>query len=127
CLRDWSSDGCSSALRPPPTTHGTAATGARSSGCRSIKDSLATAGLPTCSGSYARAGHRPAADATVVARLREAGAVVVAKTAVPEYTWSYETESALHGRTVNPWSADRTCGGSSGGEAALLGAGASVV
>jgi amidase len=92
-----------------------------------VKDSLATAGLVTACGSAARAGNVPAADATVVARLRAAGAVVVAKTAVPEYTWSYETESAVHGRTSNPWSSERTSGGSSGGEAALLGADASVV
>lgn len=91
-----------------------------------VKDSLATAGLRTASGSLARAGHVPVRDATAVARLRAAGAVVVAKTAVPEYTWAYETESALHGRTRNPHDLERTCGGSSGGEAALLGADASL-
>jgi len=91
-----------------------------------IKDSIETAGLVTTSGSFAREGHLPVADATVVARLRGAGAIVVAKTNVPEYTWSYETENALHGRTVNPFDPARTCGGSSGGEAALLGAGATV-
>lgn len=92
-----------------------------------VKDSLATAGLATRSGSWARAAHIPTDDATVVARAREAGAVVLAKTTVPEYTWSYETESALTGRTGNPFDAERTCGGSSGGEAALLGADASLV
>ncbi len=92
-----------------------------------VKDSLETAGLVTASGSFARAGHVPRADATVVARLKAAGAFVVAKTTVPEYTWSYETESALHGRTSHPSSPERTCGGSSGGEAALLGIDASVV
>ncbi|HKI92114.1 MAG TPA: amidase, partial [Gaiellaceae bacterium] len=91
-----------------------------------IKDSIATAGLATSSGSWARAGHVPGADATVVARVRAAGAVVVGKTNVPEYTWSYETENALHGRTLNPHDHARTCGGSSGGEAALLGADASI-
>ena len=91
-----------------------------------VKDSLATAGLTTASGSWARAGHVPDTDATVVARVRAAGAVVVGKTNVPEYTWSYETENALYGRTVNPHDSARTCGGSSGGEAALLGAGASI-
>ncbi|HEU0335443.1 MAG TPA: amidase [Gaiellaceae bacterium] len=91
-----------------------------------IKDSLETAGLRTASGSHARAGHVPTADATVVARVRAAGAVVAAKTTVPEYTWSYETESDLHGRTLNPFDLERTCGGSSGGEAALLAADASL-
>jgi Asp-tRNA(Asn)/Glu-tRNA(Gln) amidotransferase A subunit family amidase len=93
----------------------------------SIKDSLATSGLRTASGSRARARHVPDRDATVVARLRAAGAIVVCKSAVPEYTWAYETESALQGRTLNPHAPERTCGGSSGGEAALLGADASIV
>lgn len=92
-----------------------------------IKDSIETAGLASACGSLARAHHVPKADATVVARLRAAGAVIVAKTNVPEYTWSYETENVLHGRTVNPFSSHRTPGGSSGGEAALLGADASVI
>jgi len=91
-----------------------------------IKDSIAVAGLATTSGSWARAGHVSDTDATVVARVRAAGAVVVAKTNVPEYTWSYETENALHGRTLNPHDHARTCGGSSGGEGALLGADASI-
>jgi amidase len=92
-----------------------------------IKDSLEAAGLPSTTGSVARAGHVPERDSTVVARLRAAGAIVVAKTNVPEYTWSYETENALHGRTLSPFDPARTPGGSSGGEAALLGADASVV
>lgn len=92
-----------------------------------IKDSLAVAGLPCCSGSFARRGHVPNRDATVVRRLRDAGAIPLAKTNVPEYTWSYETENAVFGRTVNPYDAARTCGGSSGGEAALLAVAASPV
>jgi len=92
-----------------------------------VKDSLEAVGLPCSCGSFAREGYRPERDATVVARLRAAGAIIVAKTNVPEYTWSYETENALHGRTVNPFSSERTPGGSSGGEAALLGADASIV
>jgi Asp-tRNA(Asn)/Glu-tRNA(Gln) amidotransferase A subunit family amidase len=91
-----------------------------------IKDSLEVTGLPSTTGSFARKGYIPERDATVVSRLRDAGAIVVAKTNVPEYTWSYETENALHGRTVNPFDAARTPGGSSGGEAALLGADASI-
>ena len=116
---------------PPPTRRTSARTGGDDRPLLglpvTVKDSLATAGLRTASGSLARADHVPADDATVVARLRAAGAIVVAKTTVPEYTWAYETESALHGRTLNPHDPDRTCGGSSGGEAALLGADASVV
>ena len=89
-----------------------------------IKDSLAVAGLPCLSGSVARKGNVPAEDATVVRRVRAAGAIVLAKTTVPEYMWSYETESVTHGRTLNPYDPARTPGGSSGGEAALIGAGA---
>ncbi len=92
----------------------------------SVKDSIEVAGLECAGGSLARVGHVPAADATVVARLRDAGAIVVAKTNVPEYTWSYETENVVHGRTCHPLDHDRTPGGSSGGEAALIGAGASL-
>ena len=80
-----------------------------------IKDSLAVEGMTRFCGSYAREHDRPAEDATAVARLRAAGAVVLAKTAVPEYMWSYETESAIQGRTVSPYDAARTPGGSSGG------------
>jgi amidase len=90
-----------------------------------IKDSLAVAGLTRRCGSYALEHDRPGEDATAVARLRAAGAVILAKTAVPEYMWSYETESAIQGRTVSPYDPARTPGGSSGGEAALIAAGVS--
>ena len=85
----------------------------------SIKDSIAVRGMPCRSGSWARAEHVPEADATVVARVRAEGAVVLCKTTTPEYTWSTETDSALAGRTNNPYDFERTPGGSSGGEAAL--------
>ncbi len=85
----------------------------------SVKDSLAVAGRPCRSGSWARADKVPRVDATVVGRVRSAGAVVLCKTTLPEYTWSTETESALHGQTRNPYDLERTPGGSSGGEAAL--------
>jgi amidase len=91
-----------------------------------IKDTIGVAGLPFRSGSLAREGHVAGEDATVVARLRAAGAIVAAKTAVPEYAWSYETESALQGRTLNAFDPARTSGGSSGGEGALIGCGASI-
>jgi amidase len=93
----------------------------------SVKDSIEVAGLPCSGGSLARSGHVAATDAAVVARLRAAGAIVVAKTNVPEYTWSYETENVAHGRTCHPLDPERTPGGSSGGEAALIGAGASLL
>jgi Asp-tRNA(Asn)/Glu-tRNA(Gln) amidotransferase A subunit family amidase len=91
-----------------------------------IKDTIAVAGMPFRSGSLAREHTIAQEDSTVVARLRRAGAVVAAKTAVPEYAWSYETESALQGRTLNAFDPARTSGGSSGGEGTLIGRGASI-
>jgi amidase len=87
-----------------------------------IKDSIDVAGLPCTGGSLARAGYVPDQDATVVSRLREAGAIVLAKSNVPEYSSAYETDNAVHGRTNHPEDPTRTPGGSSGGEAALAGA-----
>lgn len=87
-----------------------------------IKDSIDAAGLPCTGGSLARADHVPDADATVVARLRAAGAIVLAKTNVPEYCSAYETDNLISGRTNHPLDPSRTPGGSSGGEAALAGA-----
>jgi amidase len=92
-----------------------------------VKDSLEVAGLPATGGSLARAGFVPERDATVVRRLREAGAIVLAKTNLPEYSSSYETDNLVHGRTVHPLDPERTPGGSSGGEAALVAAGASAL
>jgi amidase len=88
-----------------------------------VKDAWATAGLRTTSGMVERADHMPATDAPLVARLRAAGAVVVAKTAVPQEITGQETASALAGRTRNPWDPRRTPGGSSGGAAVALAVG----
>jgi Asp-tRNA(Asn)/Glu-tRNA(Gln) amidotransferase A subunit family amidase len=87
-----------------------------------VKDSLDVAGLPATGGSLARAGHVPERDATTVRRLRDAGATVLAKTNLPEYSSSYETDNLVQGRTLHPLDPDRTPGGSSGGEAALAAA-----
>jgi Asp-tRNA(Asn)/Glu-tRNA(Gln) amidotransferase A subunit family amidase len=92
-----------------------------------IKDALDVAGLPTRGGTLARADAGPAQhDATTVARLRRAGAIPLLKTNVPELCSSFETDNLVHGLTRNPLDLDRTPGGSSGGEAALLGADASI-
>jgi amidase len=90
-----------------------------------VKDSLEVAGLPATGGSLARSRYVPELDATVVRRLRDAGAIVLAKTNLPEYSSSYETDNLVHGRTVHPLDHERTPGGSSGGEAALIAADAS--
>lgn len=90
-----------------------------------IKDSLDTAGLVTTGGTTGRKAFVPATDATVVARLRAAGAVLMGKTNTPELTWSFETRSPVHGRTLNPWNPAVSPGGSSGGAAAIVAACAS--
>jgi amidase len=91
-----------------------------------IKDSIDVAGMVCTGGSFAREHFIPERDATVVARLRDAGAIVVAKTNLPEYSSSYESDNAIFGRSLHPQSPNRTPGGSSGGEGALLGADASI-
>ncbi|HVT37762.1 MAG TPA: amidase [Gemmatimonadaceae bacterium] len=90
-----------------------------------IKDSLDTAGIVSTGGTKGRAGHVPESDATVVARLRRAGAIVVGKTNTPDLTLAFETNNLVYGRTNNPYDVTRTPGGSSGGAAAIIAAGAS--
>jgi Asp-tRNA(Asn)/Glu-tRNA(Gln) amidotransferase A subunit family amidase len=92
-----------------------------------IKDTVDVEGWPTTAGVVSARDRIAARDSTVVGRLREAGAIVVAKTNVPECSSDAETDNALFGRTDNPHDRARTPGGSSGGEAALLGADASLV
>ncbi len=91
-----------------------------------IKDSFDIEGHPTLCGSAFRRGHRAARDATAVARLRAAGAVILGKTSTPEFLAMYETDNHLIGRTNNPWNLERTPGGSSGGESAAIAAGCSA-
>ncbi len=85
-----------------------------------VKDSFDIQGLPTLCGSRLRQDHRAARDATAVARLRAAGAVILGKTNCPEFLMNYETDNHITGRTNNPWDYRRTPGGSSGGEAAAI-------
>ncbi|NGZ83980.1 amidase [Duganella aceris] len=89
------------------------------------KDSIDTAGVLTQRGSPIFRGRIPDADATSVARLRNAGAILLAKTNLPEFSYSTETDNLLSGRSNNPWNLDRTPGGSSGGESAAIAAGLS--
>lgn len=85
-----------------------------------VKDAIATAGLRTTCGSPALADHVPAEDATAVARLRAAGAVVIGKTNVPMWCGDIQTYNDVFGVTRNPWDTARTPGGSSGGSAAAV-------
>jgi amidase len=87
-----------------------------------VKDDIDVAGEVTALGSNAHGGPA-AADAEVVRRLREAGAVIIGKTNVPELCMWPFTETATYGVTRNPWNLQRTPGGSSGGSAAAVAAG----
>ena len=91
-----------------------------------VKSSISTAGYRCEIGSLVNRGNIPTRDATVVARLRKAGAVILGTTNCPEYLMAYVTENRLHGRTNNPWNLDYTPGGSSGGESAAIAAGMSA-
>jgi Asp-tRNA(Asn)/Glu-tRNA(Gln) amidotransferase A subunit family amidase len=92
----------------------------------SIKSSMAVRGLPWETGSRFREGVTGDVDATLVSRLRSAGAIVVGVTNVAEQLMAWETDNALYGQTRSPWALDRTPGGSSGGEAAAIAAGLSA-
>ncbi len=92
-----------------------------------IKDSLDTAGARTARGSLLFADRVPGRDATTVARMRAAGAIALAKTNLPEFSYWTETDNRLTGRSLNPWDPRRTPGGSSGGEAAAIAAGLSPI
>jgi amidase len=93
-----------------------------------IKDSFDVAGMHTTWGNPAFADHVAGADATVAARLRRAGAVLVGKTNVAFMLGDFgQTANELHGVTVNPWDPARTPGGSSGGAAAAVAAGLSFL
>lgn len=90
----------------------------------SIKDLILTRGWPTLRGSRGVSPDQAwEIDAPCVARLREAGAVLLGKTTTPEFGCKGETNSPLTGFTRNPWHLERTPGGSSGGAAAAVAAG----
>ena len=89
------------------------------------KDSIDTVGVLTQRGSPIFKGRIPEADATSVARLKNAGAILLAKTNLPEFSYWIESDNLLSGRTNNPWNLERTPGGSSGGESAAIAAGMS--
>lgn len=91
-----------------------------------VKSAIEVAGLRCETGSPARKDIVAATDATVVARLRAAGAIVLGTTNVAEMLMGYESVNPLHGRTPSPWDHDRTPGGSSGGESAAIAAGCSA-
>jgi amidase len=88
-----------------------------------IKDCFEVAGLKTTSGFPPLKDYVPTQDATVVARLRAAGAVVMGKTNLSLLATDWQTDNPVFGRTRNPWDETRTPGGSSGGSGAAVAAG----
>jgi aspartyl-tRNA(Asn)/glutamyl-tRNA(Gln) amidotransferase subunit A len=90
-----------------------------------VKDSIDTAGVLTQRGSPIFKDRRPDADATSVARMKQAGGILLAKTNLPEFSYWIESDNLLSGRSNNPWDLTRTPGGSSGGESAAIAAGMS--
>jgi aspartyl-tRNA(Asn)/glutamyl-tRNA(Gln) amidotransferase subunit A len=89
----------------------------------SIKELVRAAGWPLSMGSRLADKSLATEDAPVVSRLREAGAIVFAQSASPEYGYKGVTDSPLNGITRNPWNPERTPGGSSGGAGAAVAAG----
>ena len=90
-----------------------------------VKDSHDAEGLVSTGGTKGRENFVPDRDATTVARMRAAGAIVLGKTNTPELTLAFETDNLIYGRTNNPYDLDRTPGGSSGGAAAIIASGGS--
>ncbi len=90
-----------------------------------IKDSFDTAGIVSTGGTLGRKNFVPEKDATVVKRLKDAGAIIMGKTNTPEFTMDYFTDNLVYGKTKNPYDLTRSPGGSSGGAAAIIAAGGS--
>lgn len=89
----------------------------------SIKDSIEVQGTVCSAGTLGYRANPPSArDATVVSRLRHAGAIPLARTNLPDLLFAFESDNLIFGRTSNPHDSTRTAGGSSGGEAALIAA-----
>ena len=88
-----------------------------------LKESNQVEGLPSTWGSPAYSGWTAPVDATAVARLKAAGAIILGLTNVPPFLADWQSANPVYGRTSNPWDASRSPGGSSGGAAAALAAG----
>lgn len=93
----------------------------------SVKENIDVLGSPTTQGVVVFADAMPTKDAPIVERVRAAGAVIFARTNLPDFGLRVHTDSGLHGLTRNPWVAHRTVAGSSGGEASAISSGMSPI
>lgn len=93
----------------------------------SMKECFDVAGMKTTGGLIQRKDYIADTDAEVVAKLRAEGAIILGKTNTPTLCFCQETDNKLYGRTNNPWDLNRTVGGSSGGEAAIIAFGGAAV
>ncbi|HTS47237.1 MAG TPA: amidase [Bryobacteraceae bacterium] len=93
----------------------------------SVKDAWEVAGVPSTGGTLGRANYIPEREATVIARMRAAGAIPIGMTNLPELSMAFESDNLVHGRANNPYNVARTPGGSGGGGAAAIAAGMSPI
>jgi len=91
-----------------------------------VKSCIDVAGWPCPAGSLLCKDYVADTDATLAARLRAAGAILLGNTNTPEFLMAYETDNLISGKTSNPWDLSRSAGGSSGGEAAAIASGCSA-
>lgn len=92
-----------------------------------VKDAWEVAGAPSTGGTLGRAGYIPQRDATVIERMRAAGAIPIGMTNIPELSLAFESDNLIYGRTNNPYDLARTPGGSGGGGAAAIASGMSPI
>jgi len=90
-----------------------------------VKETFAMTDMPWTGGSYFRKNVIAGQDATAVKRYKDAGAIIIGRTNVPEAAMWIESYNTIYGRTLNPYDQTRGVGGSSGGEGAIIGAGGS--